>query len=34
MGKYIDRYNLCQRIKSRTVIPVENLMTNKVPEKV
>jgi len=33
MGKYMDRYNSCQRIKNRTEIPAEKLMTNKVPEK-
>ena len=33
IGKYVDKYNLCQRIKNRTEAPVEKLIVNKVPEK-
>jgi len=33
VGKYVDKYNLCQRIKNRTEAPVEKLIVNKVPEK-
>ena len=33
IGKYRERYNLCQRIKNRTEVPVGKLMINKVLEK-
>ena len=33
IGKYVDKYNLCQRIKNRTEAPVEKLIVNKVSEK-
>ena len=26
--KYIDRYNLCQKIKNRTEVPTEKMMAN------
>ena len=31
--KHVKRCDLCQRMKNRTEIPVEKLMTNKVLEK-
>ena len=31
--KYIERYNLCQRMKNRIEIPAGKLMINKVLEK-
>ena len=33
IGKYIERYNLCQRIKNRTKVLVRKLIVNKIPEK-
>ena len=33
IGKYMNSYNLYQRMKNRTEIPTENLITNKIPEK-
>lgn len=33
VGKYVDRCDLCQRMKNRTKIPVEKLMINEVLEK-
>ena len=33
IGKYIERYNLYQRIKNRTKILVGKLIVNKIPEK-
>jgi len=33
IGKYIEGYDACQRMKNRTEIPAEKLMTNKVLEK-
>jgi len=33
VGKYIEEYDLYQRIKNRTEAPVEKLITNKVLEK-
>ena len=34
MGKYVDKYNFCQRMKNRIEAPAENLMVNEIPEKV
>ena len=31
--RYVDRYNLCQRMKNRVKILVEKLITNKVLKK-
>ena len=31
--KYVDSYNLCQRMKNQTKALVEKLMANEVPEK-
>jgi len=31
--KYVDEYNLCQRIKNRTEAPARKLIINEVPEK-
>jgi len=28
--KYVDRYNLCQKMKNRTEVPTEKMMANKV----
>jgi len=33
IGKYVDGYNMCQRIKNRTKVPVRKLMANMIPEK-
>ena len=33
VGTYVEEYDICQRIKNRMEIPVENLMTNEVLEK-
>ena len=33
IGKYIERYNLYQRIKNRTKVLVGKLIVNKIPEK-
>jgi len=33
MGKYVDEYDMCQRIKNQTEISVGKLMANKVLEK-
>ena len=33
MERYIDRYNICQRIKNRTEIPVEKLKLSKILKK-
>ena len=33
MGKYVDKYNFCQRMKNRIKAPEENLMVNEIPEK-
>ena len=33
IGKYVDGYDMCQRIKNRTKVPVGKLMANKIPEK-
>jgi len=34
VGKYVDKYNLYQRMKNRTKAPVGKLIVNKVSEKV
>jgi len=34
VGKYVNKYNLCQRMKNRTKAPVGKLIVNKVLEKV
>ena len=34
VGRYMERYNLCQRIKNRTEALAEKLMINEVSEKV
>ena len=31
--KYIEKYNMYQRMKNRTEIPVGNLIANEIPEK-
>ena len=31
--KYIEGYNMCQRIKNRAETPVGKLMINEVPER-
>ena len=33
MGKYIDGYNMCQRMKNQTKALVGKLIINKVPKK-
>jgi len=33
VGKYVEGYDVCQRMKNRTEVLVGKLMTNKVPEK-
>ena len=33
VGKYIKRYNICQRMKNRIETPVEKLIINEVLEK-
>ena len=33
MGKYVDRYNMCQRYKNQSKVPAEKLMPNAIPEK-
>jgi len=33
MGKYVDKYNFCQRMKNRIKAPAENLMVNEIPKK-
>ena len=33
IGKYVNGYNMCQRMKNYTEAPVGKLMVNKVPEK-
>jgi len=33
VGKYMEGYNACQRMKNRTEAPAEKLMMNKVLEK-
>lgn len=33
VGKYIDGYNLCQKIKNRTEAPVGKLKLSKILEK-
>ena len=33
IGKYVDRYDICQRIKNRTEALAEKLVANEVPEK-
>jgi len=33
IGKYIEDYNMCQRMKNRTEIPVGKLMTNDILKK-
>ena len=30
VGKYVDKCNLCQRMKNRIEVPVGKLMTNEV----
>ena len=31
--KYVDRCNICQKMKNQTETPVEKLMVNKVPKR-
>ena len=31
--KYVNRYNICQRMKNRTEMPTEKLKLSEVPEK-
>ena len=33
MKRYVDRYNICQRIKNRTEIPAEKLKLSEILEK-
>ena len=33
MGKYINKCNMCQRIKNYIEVLVEKLMVNKVPKR-
>ena len=33
MGKYVEGYDICQRMKNRTEIPVGKLKLSKVSEK-
>ena len=33
VGKYVEGYNMCQRMKNRTEVPVGNLNLSEVPEK-
>ena len=33
IGKYMEEYDVCQKIKNRTEAPAEKLITNEVPEK-
>jgi len=33
VGKYVDRYDMCQRMKKRTEVPVGKLKLSEIPEK-
>jgi len=33
IGKYVDRYDICQRMKNWTKTPAEKLMVNEISEK-
>ena len=33
IGKYVEDYDICQRIKNRTEVPLGKLKLSKVPEK-
>jgi len=33
VGKYIEKYNLCQRMKNRTETPAGKLIINEILEK-
>ena len=33
VGKYVEEYDICQRMKNRIEAPVEKLMINEVPKK-
>jgi len=33
VGKYVEGYNVCQRMKNRTEVPVRKLIISKVLEK-
>jgi len=33
MGKYIDRYDMCKRVKNCIEVLVGKLIVNKMPEK-
>jgi len=33
VGKYMDRYDTCQKYKNRSEVPVGKLMPNTIPEK-
>jgi len=33
IGKYVDKCDICQRMKNRTEVLVEKLIANKVPER-
>ena len=33
MGKYVEEYDICQRMKNKIEAPVEKLMMNEVPKK-
>jgi len=34
VGKYVEKHDLCQRMKNRTEVPAVKLIANKVSEKV
>jgi len=33
VGRYVDRYDICQRYKNRSEAPAGKLMPNAIPEK-
>ena len=33
IGKYVEKYDICLRIKNRVEIPTGKLIMNKVPER-
>ena len=33
VGRYVDRYDTCQRYKNQSEVPVGKLMPNAIPEK-
>jgi len=33
MGKYMEDYDICQKIKNKTKVPAEKLKLSEVPEK-